>query len=259
MGELLGRFADCVGLSGRAFADVVQTARSEYRLLAEGLASPKGAPAVLRALAGFVPPDKPAKPSDADIGDIALPQDAGDPDNAAVSDPEPVLIEGLQEVTAMLAEGADLNQVAQVMLETLYRAFGLRRVALCLRDAARKEFVGRLGFGADVDVYLQALRFGEAYDKDVFHVALRQKTDVHIADLAVGGAGHGIPPWYSALSPSGSMLFLPLVVQERVIGFVIAEHARCNGLHLQAGTLRLVRALRNQLALGLQLRRAGRG
>lgn len=258
MGELLGRFADGVSLSGRAFADAVQTARSEYRLLAEGLATPKGAPGAIRALAGFAHPDKPATLPDTDIGDIALPQDAGDPDGASVTDPEPVLVEGLQEVTAMLAEGADLNQVAQVLLETLFRAFGLRRVALCLRDAARKEFVGRLGFGADVEAYLRALRVGEAYEKDVFHVALKQETDVHIADLAVGSAGHGIPPWYSALSPSGSMLFLPLVVQERVIGFVIAEHAQCNGLHLQAGTLRLVRALRNQLALGLQLRRSGR-
>jgi len=259
MGELLGRFSDCVGLSGQVFADVVQTARSEYRLLAEGLATPNGAPGAIRALAGFARPDEPATTQDADIGDIALPQDPGGPDHAAATDPEPALVEGLQEVTAMLAEGTDLNQVAQAMLETLYRAFGLRRVALCLRDAARREFVGRLGFGGDVDAYLQALRFGEAYEKDVFHVALKQKTDVHIADLAVGSAGHGIPPWYSALSPGGSMLFLPLLVQERVVGFVIAEHAERDALHLQAGTLRLVRALRNQLALGLQLRRSGRG
>lgn len=251
--EVLARFQDCIELRSATFAETVQGARSEYRLLAERLATPEGSPAEIRALAGLKV-DQPEDAGDASIADVALPEDAGDTPSAA-HDPEPVLVDGLQEATAMLAEGADVNQVAQVMLETLYRAFGLHRVALCLRDAARRQFVGRLGFGSDVERYLRALRFGEAYERDVFHVALKQKTDVHIADLARGGAGHGIPAWYGDVSPRGSMLFLPLMLQDRPVGCIIAEHAEPNGLALNAGSLRLVRALRNQFTLGLQIRR----
>ncbi|MCB1922255.1 MAG: GAF domain-containing protein, partial [Gammaproteobacteria bacterium] len=170
------------------------------------------------------------------------------------ADPEPILLDGLQEATAILATGADLHEVAQVMLETLFRAFGLRRVALCLRDVGKGQYVGRIGFGEDIDRYLKALRFPEKYQPDVFHVALAKKTDVHIEDLSIAGAGHGIPSWYSACSPSGALLFLPLVLQDRPVGCVIAEHAEPHGLQLDTGKLRLVRALRNQLVLGLQLR-----
>jgi hypothetical protein len=257
LAELQLRYRLCVQFSGTRFDDILQNTRSEYRRLAEGLATADGAPPAIRALAGLQREDVHAVPAD-DIADIALPEDDSAVPALHVGDPEPVPLDGLQEATAMLAEGAALNQVAQVMLETLYRALDLRRVALCLRDIAARQYVGRLGFGGDVDAYLRALRFGEAYERDVFHVALQQKTDVHIADLAVAGAGHGIPSWYHAHSPSGALLFLPLVVQERPVGCIIAEHAMRHGLQLGPGTLRLVRALRNQLALGLQLRRATR-
>ena len=256
--ELLERYEESLAVDDQRLADTVQQARTEYRALAEGLTA-EGAPAAVRALAGARP--KAAQPADEDIADVAIPEEA-EPGNSAepAFDPEPALLEGLQEVTAMLAEGGELQQVAQVMLETLYRAFGLGRVALCLRDVARRQYVGRLGFGDRIEDYLKALRFSEDYERDVFHIALRQKTDVHIADLAAAASGgHGIPGWYHAISPSGAMLFMPLVVHERPVGCIIAEHPRADGMQLGPGPLRLVRALRNQLALGLQLRRGARG
>ncbi|MCP5305605.1 MAG: HDOD domain-containing protein [Chromatiaceae bacterium] len=258
MDAVLSRYQKCVKLEAASFDDAVSEARSEYRMLAESLATPERAPGAIRALAGLKPPEQAADAVDEDFADVALPEDQSTQADRVV-EPEPILVEGLQEATAMLSEGAGLNQVAQVMLETLYRAFGLRRVALCLRDVSRRQYVGRLGFGGDIEGYLNALRFGEAYERDVFHVALKQKTDVHIADLAVGGAGHGIPAWYSAISPSGALLFLPLLVHERPVGCIIAEHEQANGLRLEPGALRLVRALRNQLSLGLQLRRSSGG
>ena len=255
---LLARFRDCVPFNGDRFGDVVQEARTEYRMLAEGLATPEGAPPAIRALSGLQHKDAATVERDDAIAAVALPGDDSEQPAVDQANPEPILLEGLQEATAILAEGADLNHVAQVVLETLYRAFGLRRVALCLRDAARRQYAGRLGFGSDIDLYLKRLHFDEDYARDVFHVALKQKTDVHIADLAVGGAGHGIPAWFNALSPNGALLFLPLIVQDHPVGCIVAEHERSGGLQLEPGTLRLVRALRNQLALGLQLRRNDR-
>lgn len=241
-----------------AFAEAVNVTRSEYRVLAAGLAEQDSAPAEVRILAGAKPAagDLPTR-EDGVLADIALPQESDQNAETLTADPEPILLEGLQEVTAMLAEGDAIHEVAQVVLETLYRALGLRRVALSLRDAGRRQFVGRMGFGDDVDAYLSAIRFDEAYQRDLFHVALKQKTDVHIADLSVGVAGHGIPPWYHRLTPDGSLLFLPLLVQDHAVGCLLAEHRQKDGLALSPSVLRLVRALRNQLALGLQVRRRG--
>lgn len=256
MAAVLERFKKCTDLDSGRMAEMLSATRSEYRVLAEGMATPERAPAAIRALTG-APERRSADDAQARmIADVALPDE--EPlgrDATRRMDPEPVLVEGLQEATAMLAEGASVSEVAQVVLESIYRAFGLRHIALCLRVPARREFAGRIGFGDDIDAYLRQLRFGEAYERDVFHVALKQRTDVHIADLALGGAGHGIPKWYAKLCPSGSLLFLPLVVQERIVGCVIADHASASGMQLDTAVLRLVRALRNQLALAIQLRR----
>ena len=253
--EVLKRFDGCVRFEEAHFKEILSTARSEYRNLAEGLASPEGSPTTIRALIGLNKSEQVADDDqNEEIAEVALPDDDDAEELSASSNPEPVLVDGLQEATAMLAEGSGASQLAQVVLETLYRAFGLRRVALCLRDVTRRCYAGRLGFGGDIDSYLNALQFDEKYSRDVFHVALQRKTDVHIADLAVGGAGHGIPNWYSDISPHGALLFLPLVVRDKPVGCIIAEHARPGGMSLEPSTLRLVRALRNQLALAVQLR-----
>ena len=251
---VLARYPQCAGLDGRQISEIVQATRSEYRVLAEGLAMPASAPASIRALSTRQEAAEREPEADDEIAAVTLPDDGPDADRCCGHDPEPILSEGLQEATSMLSENADLNQIAKVVLESVYRAFGLRRVALCLRDPVRQRYVGRLGFGEDIDGYLEALHFDAAYKRDAFHVALRQQTDVHIADLAVYGSGQSIPAWYRALTPNGAMLFLPIVVQNRPIGCIVAEHQHTDGILLEAGALRLVRALRNQLALAMQLR-----
>jgi HD-like signal output (HDOD) protein len=254
MKTTLDRYRNCVDVERGRLDEVVSDARSEYRMLAESLASPESAPEAIRALTGAAAAKAAVSQVEDDIADVALPDDRAGEGGPAV-DAEPILFDGLQEATSMLSEGDGVNQIAQVVLESIYRGLGLRRVALCLRDPARRRYCGRIGFGEDIDVYLDALRFDEAFERDVFHVALKRQTDVHIADLAVAGDGHGIPTWYRRVSPRGAMLFLPLLIQKRPVGCIIAEHAVAGGLVVESGILRLVRALRNQLALAMQLKR----
>ena len=252
---VMARYRKCAAPEDARFADLLRDTRSDYRVLAEGLVGQEGAPTAVKALSGMQKPvAEPASGAGA-LEAVSLPDDPPDGAGGWCADPEAVLSEGLQETTAMLAESVGLNQVAQVVLESIYRAFDLRRVALCLRDPARHRYVGRLGFGDGIDDHLRALRFNERFQRDVFHVALKEQTDVHIADLALAGRGHGIPEWYNRLCPSGALLFLPLIVQNRPVGCIIAEHAVADGLQFDMGALRLVRALRNQLALAIQLRR----
>ncbi|MFS9605741.1 hypothetical protein, partial [Klebsiella pneumoniae] len=70
--------------------------------------------------------------------------------------PQPVaagelLAAGIQEITDAMVEGLQLNAVLRMILETIYRALGLRRVIFCLRDARGQALTGRLGVGADVE------------------------------------------------------------------------------------------------------------
>ncbi|MDJ0738410.1 MAG: HDOD domain-containing protein [Gammaproteobacteria bacterium] len=253
---VLSRYRHCAEPEEERVAEVLRDTRREYRLLADSIATRDGAPDAIKALTGAGTPDTEGADGDDELGVVTLPDDSVDADGSSpFGDPEAVLSEGLQETTAMLAESVGLGQIAQVVLESIYRAFDLRRIALCLRDPVRHCYAGRMGFGDNIDGYLKALRFDERYRHDVFHVALKQQTDVHIADLALAGRGQGIPTWYGTLCPSGALLFLPLIVQNKPVGCIVAEHALADGLQLEKGALRLVRALRNQLALAIQLRR----
>jgi GAF domain-containing protein len=156
----------------------------------------------------------------------------------------------------MLAEQADFNQVVQVVLETLYRAFGLRRVTLALRDPAHRQFVGRIGFGEGIEDFLRRLRFSESYERDVFHLALKRQTDLHIADLHEEKVVESLPAWYRGAGVGGALLFLPMVVRQRTVGCILAEHLQPHGIDLGSDNLRVARALRNQLVLGLQVAQA---
>jgi HD-like signal output (HDOD) protein len=254
--RLCARFASALpAVDASRLAEGLREVRTEYRVLAAGLAEQRGAPDEVRVLAGE-PPARPQSPDDEGLADMALLPEPEEADDLVGIDPEPVLLEGLQEITAMLAGGDSMHDIAQVVLETLYRALSLHRVALCLRDVSRRQYAGRLGFGDDIAAYLKKVRVSESYQRDVFHVALDRRTDVHIADLAKAAAGHGIPDWYRLLTPGGSLLFLPVVVQGVPVGFLLAEHGQTGGLNLAPTMLRLVRALRDQLALGLQMRRS---
>lgn len=248
------RYEECLVLAHERLHEALAATRSEYRNLVGGLAASDRQTEAVRTL--LQPPRAIEAEVEADaLTGTSLPPEDETMETLAPTDPEPILVEGLQEVTAMLAEGANVNQVAQVILETLYRALGLSRVALCLHDRAAGQYAGRMGFGDGVDAYLAALRFDADFSKDVFHVALREQTDVYIADI---GGGHGIPAWFADISAHGSLLFLPLVVRDRRLGCLIAEHAETDALALPPAVLRLVRALRNQFVVGLQIGQGAR-
>lgn len=255
---LLEHFEQTVPVDESRFEILLTEARSEYRVLTQSLTSKGPASNPLRMLAGLPPDGEQRRLEENPLADVSLPasneeQSDGRPDREAM------LLEGLQEATLMLSERPDLKQVAQVVLETLYRAFDLHRSTMFLRDARRQAFVARLGFGEDIERILPVWHFPEAYSADLFHIALDRQTDVHIADIAGGGNNaHGLPEWFAVFSRGGSLLFLPLVRNGRSVGFIVAEHGKRDGMPLPPTTLRLVRALRNQLVLTLQLGTAAR-
>jgi len=251
----LDRYARLLTLDEDRVDEVLASTRSEYRKLATGLALSETAPPAIRALVGQRSTMDAPDETDTSLDAMALSDDTAD-EPARGQAPGPVLLDGLQEATAMLAEQADFNQVVQVVLETLYRAFALRRVALALRDPARRQFVGRIGFGEDVEGFLRVLRFSESYQRDVFHLALKKQTDLHIADLGEGKVVEGLPTWYRSAGPGGALLFLPMAVRQRTVGCILAEHMQPHGIDIGSDNLRVARALRNQLVLGLQVAQA---
>jgi serine/threonine protein kinase len=165
---------------------------------------------------------------------------------------EAILLDGLQEVTGMLVGEHSVSEIFNVVLETMYRAVGFKRVVLALLNRKQGEMAGRLGFGEDVDEFVKKFRFPIAYEIDVFHGALKNAVDVYIADATDQKIQADIPDWYKKISNAGSFLIFPLVVNKRTVGLIYADHAKSKGVDLDKKRLNLLKSLRNQIVLAVR-------
>jgi hypothetical protein len=50
-------------------------------------------------------------------------------------DAQAILTAGIQDISNTLVDGFKLNDILRIILETMYRAMGFKRVVLCIRDA----------------------------------------------------------------------------------------------------------------------------
>lgn len=168
---------------------------------------------------------------------------------------EVVLTEGLQEVTGMLLdERVNLNQIFNVVLETIYRAMAFQRVTLCLQDAGGKQISAKLGFGEGVEDFMSGFHFPIRYQATVFHAALKNGADLYIADTHESNIKKDIPDWYRKISKAGSFFVFPLILRQRPLGLIYADHQTPQGVALTSKQLNLIKALRNQIILAFKTR-----
>ncbi len=168
---------------------------------------------------------------------------------------EAILTEGLQEVTSMLLEEqANLSQIFNVVIETIYRAFSYDHVILALQDRTKKEYCAKMGFGTDIDKLLSNFHFPIAFSSNVFHAAIQNDVDLHIENATDKKIRENIPEWYKKNLKAGSFFIFPLAVNQRPLGLIYADHAKPNGVRLSSKQLNLVKTLRNQIILAIKSR-----
>ena len=260
--RLLKRYRMGLAISDKSFERVLCAARREFMELSSDLVRHRSPSPFLGNLLHQEPEtgDAPADPEMEAGRVLETAADGGlQPADLAMARPSPdaerILTEGLQELSSMLAEGAgNVSQVLNVTLETIYRAMGFQRVLVCLRDRSGREYVARLGFGREIDAYLERFRFPAAYSADVFHVVLKNGVDLHITDTGAANIRDRLPDWYRRLPAAGSFLLFPLQVRQRPLGLIYADHPRPDGLSLSEEQLNLLKALRNQVLLGFRAR-----
>jgi len=163
-----------------------------------------------------------------------------------------LLMDGLNEVTCMLVGEHSVSEIFNVVLETMYRAVGFHRVVLALLDRKQGCIVGRLGFGEADEGFIKGFRIPSAYSVDVFHNAMKNSVDVYIADTTLEKMQAEIPEWYRRISSAGSFLLLPLVIRNRPIGLIYADHIMPHGFNVDIKRLNLLKSLRNQIVLAVR-------
>jgi eukaryotic-like serine/threonine-protein kinase len=179
------------------------------------------------------------------------------PEAEAASADEPVdgestLQAGIQDVINTLVGEYNVNEVIQMILETMYRGLQCHRVLLFIRDGKTKMMQARSGYGHDIDEILPKFKFPLDYSPDVFHLPVDKGVDIVIVDTNADKIASKIPPWYKKVSSAKSFLLLPVMINKKAVGCFYADMQSTHGFDETSKSLSLVRTLRNQAVLAIK-------
>jgi serine/threonine protein kinase len=170
----------------------------------------------------------------------------------ASRDTEAILSAGIQDVTNTLVEEYNLNDILQMVLETIYRSLEFQHTLIFIRDNKQNLMVAKFGFGDHVEAILPKLKFPLAYVPDVFHLSIDKGLDLVIEDVQSLTIADKIPGWYRELIGAQSFLLLPIMVNKKAVGLIYADTREANSLKISERQLSLLRTLRNQAVLAIK-------
>lgn len=169
---------------------------------------------------------------------------------AQLPDHQDNVINAIQEITDAILEGAPLNDILVMVMETIYTSFSFHRVMFCFINKGRTSINARFGFGPDVESIINRFSIPNG-GEDIFNLSLKQAKDLIVEDTSSKEAENLIPRWYKDKYAKKSMLVFPIVVKNIPLGilyidsiapFTVADEPR----------LGPVKTLRNQIVLAIR-------
>jgi serine/threonine protein kinase len=183
------------------------------------------------------------------VGDAA--PAAYDPQAAAA-----MLAAGIQDITNTMVEDFKLNEVLRMILETMLRALGFRRVIFCLRDPKTETLTGRFGLGEGVEGVASKIRVplrpAAGSPPDLFSAVCIKGADTLISDATAAAIAARLPAWYRQSVNAPAFLLLPLLMKGAPFALIYADKAQPGGIELGEKELSLVRTLRNQAVMAFR-------
>lgn len=179
------------------------------------------------------------------------------PFSQGAPNPKDIIMEGIQEISeAMLADN-DINDVAIMSLEVLYRALGFQRALMFIREKDQSKMKARFGYGDNCRRLVHTIEFSIGGNLDLFNISIKVGKDLIVADAGDPKVNHLIPRWYHQGIDAPAFLFLPVILRGVCVAAFYADRNN-NGQPVSATEHRHLSMLRNQLVLAFKYQRAGR-
>ncbi|MCV2422450.1 serine/threonine protein kinase [Paucibacter sp. DJ2R-2] len=252
------RHARALGVSAADFDQAADRARARLSEMAEamGIALPKGSPA-RRLLAPLQPaPDDSLSPHQLQATQVLEPTLSLSGQQLTREQAVEMMASGIQDITNAMVDSFKLNEVLRMILETIYRAIGFRRVVFCLRDPKSEQLTGRFGLGEGVEAVVPAfrvpLRLPSGGAVDLFTAVCHKGADTLIADASAANIAERLPTWYQGPVAAPSFLLLPMLLKGQPFAMIYADKARAGAIDLGEKELALLRTLRNQAVMAFK-------
>lgn len=167
-----------------------------------------------------------------------------------------MLAAGIQDITNTMVEDFKLNEVLRMILETMLRALGFRRVVFCLRDPKCDSLTGRFGLGEGVEQvaakFKVPLKMPAGAPVDLFGAVCLKGADTLISDATLPQIAGRLPAWYKQGVNAPAFLLLPLLMKGAPFALIYADKARPGAIELGEKELSLLRTLRNQAVMAFK-------
>lgn len=269
MRKVMARFKDPVGVEDKAIEETVQKSIVEVGEFARIIHLNLKQTAFGRQLRSFGQPGEGGEPESTQsilggdtLGDTLLAQ--GDPlgyeaddgtettADGAQEDAQAVLTAGIQDISNTLVDGFKLNDILRIILETMYRAMGFKRVLLCIKDPRANAMQGRFGFGPEANDLSKVFRFPLSFTPDIFHVATSKGVDILISDIDDPKIASRIPDWYRKAAGAKTFVIFPLNIKTNPVALIYADKDEAGSIVIPEKELSLLRTLRNQAVLAIK-------
>ncbi|MET0518792.1 MAG: HDOD domain-containing protein [Burkholderiaceae bacterium] len=251
------RYARALGVTREAFDQAADLARQRLAQLAQAMdiKLPKNSPAQ-RLLAPLTPTtDDSLSPHELHATQVMEAADLPDATRLGRERATETLAAGIQDITNAMVENFKLNEVLRMILETIYRALGFRRVVFCLRDPKSGMLTGRFGLGEGVETVVPlfriALQSAPGSLQDLFSAVCQKGVDTLIADASLPKIAERLPAWFLQAKAS-SFLLLPMQMKGAPFAMIYADKAEPGGVDLGEKELSLLRTLRNQAVMAFK-------
>lgn len=163
-----------------------------------------------------------------------------------------ILTAGIQDISNTLIEDYKLNDILRMILETMYRGIGFKRVILSIKDGRSGLMQGRFGLGPDSMEVAKQFRFKIDFSPDIFHAALSNGVDILITDTSEPKIAPRIPEWYRKVLTSETFVLFPLVIKKNPVALIYADKDKAGDIVISEKELSLLRTLRNQALLAIK-------
>jgi len=165
---------------------------------------------------------------------------------------EKTLTDGIQDITNTLMGEYTINEIMQMILETIYQAFSGSRVLLCLKDRSGKQMCARYGYGENSEELIKVFQIPLAYKADVFHVAFKNNVDIKIDDTDDPKIHSKIPEWFHQKVKAHSFMIFPIVIKASPIAMIYLDSNTKRKMSISDSQLGLLKTLRNQAVLAIK-------
>jgi serine/threonine protein kinase len=256
---LAGRYNDAINISVQELSVAIDSGLNELSNRAAMLGvNTSNSPMLNRVREWNGKSLQAARPKNKDSGDdrfmldSAVAQNEGAEDGAPPHDPDAILSAGIQDVTNSMIGDFNLNDILQMVLETVHRGMRFHRTLFMIRNNKQGVMAARFGFGTKVGEVIPDFRFSLQFVPDVFHLAIEKGLDISIEDIHALNISDKIPGWYRDTINAPCFILLPLMLNGKAIGMFYGDMPEANGLALSQQQLSLLRTLRNQAVLAIK-------